>query len=104
MFGARGGLTQSDYAANSCFLVLEDEAHAKNGEGSGVRVPAYVIPLAPGWLTLGCQQIQFLCVRFNSKYQITISISIISYRHLSYIPLSILNVLLMHCWYHWDAQ
>ena len=36
MFGARGGLTQSDYAANSCFLVLEDEAHAKNSEGSGV--------------------------------------------------------------------
>ena len=85
------GLTQSDYAANSCFLVLEDEAHAKNGEGSGVRVPAYVIPLAPGWLTLGCQQIQFLCVRFNSKYQISIS-----NRYLSYIPVNIVNVLLMH--------
>ena len=30
------GLTQSDYAANSCFFVLEDEAHAKNDEGRGV--------------------------------------------------------------------
>jgi len=36
MLGAREGLMQSDDAANSCFLVLEDEAHAKNSEGSGV--------------------------------------------------------------------